>query len=228
MSRKSLGILSLFMVLVMLAIALAVGRHLPADLRLPTHWGISGRPDRFSDKWPALFSPAAMTALVSLFFWFLPVIEPRTKNLSRSTGLYLWTWVALLVLSAAIQLTILSIALHWNLRVEHIMTAAMGVVFVLIGNQLGKSRSMFMVGFRTPWTLASEEVWIGTNRLGGKLMVLGGVVVFACSFLPLPSGLLAGLFGGVLAVMVGVPAVYSYLLWRRERRQPSGYRSTIE
>ena len=228
MSRKSLGIVSLVMVLAMLALALAVGRTLPADLRLPTHWGIGGRPDRFSDKWPALFSPAAMTALVSLFFWFLPAIEPRGKNLSRSTGLYLWTWAAVLVMTAAIQLTILSIALHWNLRVEHIMTGAMGVVFVLIGNQLGKSRSMFLVGFRTPWTLVSEEVWIGTNRLGGKLMVLGGLVVFACSFLPLPSGLLAGLFGSVLAVVVGVPAVYSYVLWRREKAQPSAYRSTTE
>ncbi|HMC92889.1 MAG TPA: SdpI family protein, partial [Allosphingosinicella sp.] len=39
-----------------------------------------------------------------------------------------------------------------------------GAMFVLIGNQLGKSRSMYLVGIRTPWTLASEEVWIRTHR----------------------------------------------------------------
>jgi uncharacterized membrane protein len=80
---------------------------------------------------------------------------------------------------------------------------------------------MYLVGIRTPWTLASEEVWIKTHRLGGKLMVLGGLLIVGASFLPLPSGLLAGLFGALLAVMVGVPVVYSYLLWRRERDQPS-------
>lgn len=221
MSRKSLGIVSLIMALVLVTVALAVGSRLPAELRLPFHWGINGQPDRFSGKWPALLSPAVMTTVISLFFWFLPTIEPRAKNFSRSTGLYLSTWAALLVVSAAIELIVVSIALHWNLRVEHIMTGAIGLMFVLIGNQLGKSRSMYMVGFRTPWTLASEEVWISTNRLGGKLMVLGGLLMIACSFLPLPSGLLAAVFGTTLAVIVGVPTVYSYLHWRREKAQPS-------
>jgi uncharacterized membrane protein len=107
------------------------------------------------------------------------------------------------------------------LKVEHIVTCAIGLVLVLIGNQLGKSRSMYMVGIRTPWTLASEDVWIQTHRLGGKLMVLGGLLIVAASFLPIPSGLLAGLFGTLIALIAGVPIVYSYLLWRRERAQTS-------
>ncbi|HEX5184090.1 MAG TPA: SdpI family protein [Allosphingosinicella sp.] len=221
MSRKSLAAASLLVLIALLAVALAVGSRLPAELRLPVHWGISGRPDRFSGKWPALLSPAAMTAVVSLFFWFLPALEPRARNLGRSTGLYLWTWAALLAMSVAVELVIVSVALHWNLRVEPIMAAAIGLMLVLIGNQLGKSRSMYMVGIRTPWTLASEEVWIGTHRLGGKMMVMGGLLIIACSVLPLPSGLRAWLFGAVLLLVVAVPLVYSYLLWRRERVQPS-------
>jgi uncharacterized membrane protein len=90
-------------------------------------------------------------------------------------------------------------------------------MFVLIGNQLGKSRRMYLVGIRTPWTLASEEVWIKTHRLGGKLMVAGGLLIFVSAFVPLPSGLRAGLFAVGIAVMVGVPVVYSYWLWRREK-----------
>ncbi|MEA3002503.1 MAG: hypothetical protein QOH81_1291 [Sphingomonadales bacterium] len=222
MNRKNLGIASAALVLLLLVVALAVGSSLPAELRLPTHWGISGRPDHFSGKWVALLMPAATAASVSLLFWFLPVLEPRSRNLGRSEGLYLWSWAALLLVSAAVELVLVSVALRWGLRVEHVMTAAIGLVFVLIGNQLGKSRSMYLVGIRTPWTLASEEVWIKTHRLGGKLMVLGGLSILVASFLPLPSGLLAGVFGAVLAVMVGVPIVYSYLLWRREKGQPSG------
>jgi uncharacterized membrane protein len=222
MNRKNLGMASAALVLLLLVVAVAVASSLPAELRLPTHWGISGRPDHFSGKWVALLMPAAMAASVSLLFWFLPALEPRGRNLGRSEGLYRWSWAALLLVSAAIELVLVSVALRWGLRVEHVMTAAIGLVFVLIGNQLGKSRSMYLVGIRTPWTLASEEVWIKTHRLGGKLMVLGGLSILVASFLPLPSGLLAGLFGAVLAVMVGVPIVYSYLLWRREKDQPSG------
>jgi uncharacterized membrane protein len=221
MNRTNLGIASAVMVILLAGAALAVGSRLPADLMLPTHWGISGEPDRFSGKWQALLMPAALTAFLSLLFWFLPALEPRGRNFLRSAGLYLWTWASLLFVMAAIELVIVSVALRWNLRVEHIMSGAIGLMFVLIGNQLGKSRSMYLVGIRTPWTLASEEVWIKTHRLGGKLMVLGGLLMIAASLLPLPSGLLAGTFGTLLVLMVGVPVVYSYLLWRREKAQAS-------
>ncbi|MBV9932622.1 MAG: SdpI family protein [Alphaproteobacteria bacterium] len=221
MNRKTMGLASIAVVLVLAAAAWAVGGGLPAEMQLPTHFGIDGTPDRFAGKWEALLLPAGMAGGLSLLFWLLPALEPRLANLERSAGLYYWSWAALLLLSAAIELVVVSVALRWGLRIEHIVAGAIGVMFVLIGNQLGKSRSMFLVGIRTPWTLASEEVWIRTHRLGGKLMVGGGLVMAVAALLPLPSGLLAGLCGVALAVMVGIPVVYSYVLWRRERTQPS-------
>jgi uncharacterized membrane protein len=217
MNRTTLGIASAFMVVALAAVSLAVANHLPGDVRLPTHWDIDGRPNGFSGKWTALLMPAGMTAILSLLFWFLPALEPRGRNLMRSAGLYLWTWVGLLLMMASIELVVVGGALRWSLPVDHIMTGALGLMFVLIGNQLGKSRRMYMVGIRTPWTLASEEVWIKTHRLGGKLMVAGGLLLFVSAFVPVPSGLRGILFAVGIAVMVGVPIVYSYWLWRRER-----------
>jgi uncharacterized membrane protein len=217
MNRTSLGIASAVMVVALAAVSLAVANGLPGDVRLPTHWGIDGRPDAFSGKWTALLMPAGMTAILSLLFWFLPALEPRGRNLLRSAGLYLWSWVGLLLMMAAIELVIVGGALDWPLHVDRILTGAVGVMLVLIGNQLGKSRRMYMVGIRTPWTLASEEVWIKTHRLGGKLMVAGGLLLVVTAFAPVPAGLRGTLFGVGIAVMVGVPVVYSYFLWRREK-----------
>ena len=221
MNRRTMGIASIVAVLALAAVAWIVGSGLPADMQLPTHFGIGGEPDGYSGKWTALFLPVGMAGGLSLLLWFLPALEPRLENLERSAGLYYWSWASLLLLSAAIELVIVSVALRWGLRIEHIVAAAIGVMFVLIGNQLGKSRSMYLVGIRTPWTLASEEVWIRTHRLGGKLMVGGGLAMVVAALLPIPAGLLAGVCGASLAVMVGVPVVYSYLLWRREQAQPS-------
>ena len=47
--------------------------------------------------------------------------------------------------------------------------------------------SMYLVGIRTPWTLASEEVWIRTHRLGGKLMVAGGLLIIVAALLQSPE-----------------------------------------
>jgi uncharacterized membrane protein len=206
-----------------LAVALMAGAaaSLPGDLRLPVHWGLGGVADRYAGKWEALLTPPAIALGLSALFYFLPSLEPRERNLSRSQGLYLWAWAASLMLMAAIEAVTISIALGRHWRTYHVITAAVGLMFVMIGNQLGKSRSMYLIGIRTPWTLASEEVWIRTHRLAGKLMVLGGLLLALSALLPIPSGLLATVFAGGIALMVGVPVVYSYLLWRRERGEPS-------
>ena len=221
MTRNALGIASALLVAALALTAVLAGLRLPADLQLPIHWDLSGAPDDYAGKWVALLMPAGVTALVSLLFWFLPVLEPRGRNLLRSQGLYLWGWAALLVMGAAIQLVVLSAAFDWGLPGNHLIVGACGVIFVMIGNQLGKSRSMFLIGLRTPWTLASEEVWVRTHRLAGKLMVVGGLVAIVAALLPLPSGLLASILFATIAVAAVIPIVYSYLLWRRERGMPA-------
>ena len=217
MNRKTMAIASFLLVAAMTAVSLLIGAGLPADLQLPVHWDLSGTPDSWAGKWQALLLPAGMTAGVSLLFYFLPLLEPREGNFTRSRGLYLWGWLALLLLGAAIQLVVISTALDWGLPTNRLIVGALGLIFLIIGNQLGKSRSMYMIGVRTPWTLASEEVWIKTHRLAGKLMMLAGLAAVVAALLPLPSGLLATIVLVSILGAAGIPTVYSFLLWRREK-----------
>ena len=222
MTRNTLALAAGLTVATLAASGLVVGGWIPADARLPIHWGIGGEADAFAGKWTALLLPAAVTAAISALFYFLPAIEPRREGLERSQGLYLWGWAALLLLGAGLQVAVVSVALGWGIPVNHLIVGILGLVLLIIGNQLGKSRSMYMIGLRTPWTLASEEVWIRTHRLAGKLMVLAGAAMVAAALLPLPSGVLATVAGTAIALAAGVPILYSFLLWRRERTaQPS-------
>jgi uncharacterized membrane protein len=224
MNRKTLGLASILVILSMLAAALVEGMMLPADLQLPIHWGLDGEPDRFADKWVALLLPAGITTGVSLLFYMMPSIEPRKEGFARSQGLYRWGWVALLLMGAVIQVSLLSVGFGWGLVVSNLIVGAVGAMLVLIGNQLGKSRSMYLIGVRTPWTLASEDVWIKTHRLCGKLMVLAGLAIVAGALIGLAPGRLAAVAICAVAVSVVVPVLYSFLLWRREQKsdQASG------
>jgi uncharacterized membrane protein len=221
MTRNVLAIASALVVATMVGVALALGSSLPADMQLPIHWGFDGEADGFAGKWTALMLPAGVTAAVSLLFYWLPALEPRRQGLERSPGLYLWGWVALLLMGAMLELAMVSLALHWRVHAYHLIVGGIGAMLVLIGNQLGKSRSMYLIGLRTPWTLASEEVWIRTHRLAGKLMVGGGFIMVVAAMLPLPSGPLSTVMLAAIAISAGVPTVYSFLLWRRERQAQS-------
>ena len=217
MTRKRLSIASVVVVLAMVAVAAWVASMLPADAQLPTHWGMDGEPDALSDKWTALLMPAVIAGAISALMHFLPALEPRKGGLERSQGLYMASWAGLLVLMALVQLAVVATAFDWPITSTSLVLGGTGLLFILIGNQLGKSRSMYLVGIRTPWTLASEEVWIKTHRLAGKLMVAGGVLLALAAFLPLPPATLAALLFAVILAIAGVPILYSYILWRREQ-----------
>ncbi len=89
---------------------------------------------------------------------------------------------------------------------------SMGLLFLILGNYLPKIRQNRTMGIKLPWTLQSEENWTRTHRLSGFLWVLCGLVMIPLSLLRLWSG---WLFGVLLAVMVLIPAVYSYALHRK-------------
>jgi uncharacterized membrane protein len=217
-TRNQLGSLSAFLVTAMALSAAGAGMSLPAELRLPIHWDLSGAPDNYAGKWVALLLPAAFTGAISLLAWFLPAIEPRSLNLVRSRGLYLWSWAAMLLFGVVIEVVVLSTAFGWGIPADRLIVGACGLLLLIVGNQLGKSRSMYMIGLRTPWTLASEEVWVRTHRLAGKLMVVAGLAVGVAAVLPLRSALLTTALLVSIILAAVVPILYSFLLWRRERR----------
>ena len=89
------------------------------------------------------------------------------------------------------------------------------ILFIVLGNVLPRARPNWFVGIRTPWTLSSDRVWERTHRLGGRVLVVGGIVVALAGLL---SSRLAfwTLMATVATLSVGAMA-YSYLLWRSER-----------
>jgi len=218
MTRLGLGIASALSVAALLAAGLAIGATLEGNVQLPIHWNLRGEPDQYAGKWVALLSPAAMTALIALLFHFLPAIEPRKENLARSQGLYLWAWAALLLTGWSIMLVVASTALGWDLPTNRIMVGTIGIVLAAVGNQLGKSRSMYLVGLRTPWTLDDDEVWVRSNRLAGKLIVAGGIAMAIAALLPISPATLGAVAIAGIAIGAGVPIVHSFIMWRRARR----------
>ncbi len=97
------------------------------------------------------------------------------------------------------------------MSVERIVPIAVGLLFIVLGNYMGKIRKNFFIGIRTPWTLASDEVWARTHRLGGYLFVAAGALMVVMPLVGL------GGVGIVAASLIAalVPVVYSFIAYKR-------------
>ena len=102
------------------------------------------------------------------------------------------------------------------------MPLAVGATLILIGNQFGKIRPNWFVGFRTPWTLSSKVAWARTHRAAGWLLMATGLLMMIAGALRASWLLVAT----IAASAVGVAGLtfYSYRLWRDDpdKTPPAG------
>jgi uncharacterized membrane protein len=203
------NLLSLGLVALAFAMAAALYDRLPE--LVPTHWNASGEPDGFTAKPLGPFVLPVIMGGVFLLLKVIPRISPRGYRVARFQGVFEIIQVAILAFLFLGNLLALLAATGAPVDMVRAMNAGLGLLFAVLGNFMGKITKNFFVGIRTPWTLASDEVWLRTHRLGGRLFVLAGAGLFV-------SGLLGG--GAVpllaaIAVAGGIPVVYSYVIYRR-------------
>jgi uncharacterized membrane protein len=216
MARRPVVLASLAIVAAMTVVAAWAWIQLPDGAQVPIHWAPDGRPDDWADKTVALFGlPLTAFGLIVLFL-VIPLIEPRRANLERSRPAYHAIWIASLALVALVQVGVVIFALGGELDMTRLVALGAGIMFLVIGNVMGKLRSSFLVGVRTPWTLTSELSWNRTHRLAGRLFVALGLATIALAAIgPDPILLLAILGGGALVVVAAL-VVYSFVVWRTD------------
>lgn len=210
-------------ILTMFAFSFWTWSQLPAGTEIPVHWGVNGQPDRYGGVFEGLFLLPLITAGLAGLLYVIPRIEPRKFNLQQSIKPYKIVWVLTVLLMAVIH----TVANLWvlgysdSLPINIILPIGLGIMFMGIGNFMGKVRSNYMFGIRTPWTLTSELSWNKTHRLGGKLFLLFGLVLFIDGLFFAGAGLFPVIMVGVFSILV-VTFAYSYWVWREDTAVQTG------
>jgi len=221
MNIRPLALMSLVTAVALAIFAFVTASRLPTGAELPVHWNASGQPDDFAPALRALLMPAGIVLLVTTLFALIPRIEPLQEKLEGSAPVLRASWIGMLLLCVLISATIGLPAYGIAPPVKTVFVGA-GILLVMIGNALPKSRPGFFVGIRTPWAITDTDNWIATHRLGGRLMMLAGFAIILAGFLPLQAETTAIVLIAAVAMAAGVPYVYSWWLWHRARRERAG------
>lgn len=203
-------IVSSIFILLPILFGLIVWNKLPE--KIATHWGPDGNPDQFSSK---LFAVVVLPVIVFAIHWlclFISRFDPKNKYQHKKIlGLVFWICPAVSILCSAF--TYLS-AFNFKFNIGGICIAFMGLLFIIIGNYMPKTKQNYTIGLKIPWTLNDEANWNATHRFAGKLWVIGGIIILPAAFLPiavLPWMLV------IILPLVAAPVIYSGIYYKNHK-----------
>ncbi len=179
---------------------------------VPNHWNSAGQIDGYESRFSGAFFLPFMGLGTYLLLCVLPLIDPHAKNYKKFRGSYQMIKCLSITTFLVMQVCTLLAAIGVRISMNLVAGIVVAVVFILTGNVMGRFRHNYFVGIKTPWTLASEEVWRKTHRFAAPLWVLGGLAVLVLTLLNVS---LMGI--GIVIVVVAItilPTVYSYLIFR--------------
>ena len=209
MNKRTASWISFLLVAALAVMAAVLWDQLPDPM--PSHWNAAGEVDDTMPKLPGTLFLIALPLLIMAVFRLIPVISPQGFRIDQFMGvLYLLQTVTVLF-TAAVSAVVFLYAIGIEFDMTVIVTSGTGLLLIVIGNQLGKVRKNFFIGIRTPWTLASDEVWARTHRLGGWMMVVAGLIMCVGAI----AGLALEYLIFAVVALVMIPVVYSYLAYRR-------------
>jgi uncharacterized membrane protein len=180
--------------------------------QMASHWDAQGVVDGYTSRFVGVFLFPFIATGVALLFVAIPLIDPLKANIEKFRKYYDWFMAVFLIFFQYIYV----LTLLWNRNASFDMMQAMlpalGALFFYIGIMIQNAKRNYMVGIRTPWTLASDEVWNKTHKLGGKLFMGAGVLAAIGAIWP--DYALAFILIPVLAVTL-VTVIYSYAIYRK-------------
>ena len=188
---------------------LAVYSKLPE--KMPIHWGLDGEPNGYATRLAGILILPLIMVGVNVIVQFS--LESASKTNLKLKKLMLWL---LPILSVIFQSLTLSQALGYHLDIALITMVTVGIIFILLGNYIPKTSQNRVAGFRFPMTLSNPDNWQKTNRLGGMMLVISGIIMILGGVISTWYPIVAVLtFIVILFLIILVPLCYSIRLARK-------------
>jgi uncharacterized membrane protein len=185
--------------------------HAQLPERLPVHWNAHMQANGFLAKpWGVWIFPV-MTAVFAAMAEVLPALSPKGYELKHGNPGFQHIMLAITAFAAFITAIVYASGLGLPIAEDRLVGLNIGLLIAVLGNVLSKVSRNFFIGIRTPWTLASEEVWLRTHRLGGRLLFMSGLLVAGAAVFGFDTRL--PFISIIVAALVSV--AYSFVIYRK-------------
>lgn len=171
-------IISSIITLLPIAFGLIMWDKLPEKMAI--HFNAAGEADGFASRAVAVFSLPITMSVLNIFCLAMTMLDPKRRNIDgKPMGMVIWLVPAISFVTSAL---IYAFALSEGLSISTILTAFIGLVFIIMGNYLPKCGQNYTLGIRTPWTLQDADTWKATHRFSGRMFMIIGLLTIILAF----------------------------------------------
>ena len=200
---------------------------------VPMHYDAVGNIDRWGSKYENLIFPMIILAMSLFWTLFMRYFEKKTLKAADDkesagagsnakvlgiVGLCMagmFTVMQGFILYGAYSESV-SGATQWTVDIGKVSLILMGILFIVLGNYMTKTRINSVVGFRVSWSMYNDNTWRKSNRFGAYAIMAAGVVtIFIAAILNNSFGAAMAAAGAVMLAVV-VTLVYSHKVYVQE------------
>ncbi len=208
-------------------------RFLPEQV--PMHYNLQAEIDRWGPKWELLLLPGILLGMGLVTELAASAMERRGKSggdgqqeAYRQSNVKV---VRVIILSIALLFTGIQFALLLGAAkasrgetdqapelLMRVVPVGVGLLMIVMGNVMPKTRRNSAVGFRCGWTQYNETTWRRGNRFAGMASIAAGLVMLLGGLL-LPASWSVAVTLVPLPVMTVVCLIYAHRVWRQVSAQ---------
>ena len=177
-SIRQTELISLLLILFPILTGAFLYNRLPQ--KMATHFGMTDMPNAFSNKLWVIIGLPFLGIMLQVMVFFILRNQKETKNLDfKIVNITLWL---VPVITNIVNLSLYAYALGHKVKGSFILSAFLGLFFIIFGNYLPKVSPNRFVGIRLPWTLRNSTNWHRTHHFAGWLFFISGIVLLLTSY----------------------------------------------
>ena len=211
LKNKKLLILTSLLTLLPIPVGFLLWNRFPETIAI--HFGFTDQPDGYGS---ALFGIVGLPLIMLATHWFcifFTALDKGNKNRNQKIqSIVLWTVPLICNVSCC---GIYALALGAEFSPVLWTMVPMGLLFVVIGNYMPKTKMNSTIGVKVPLTYTSDENWAATHRFAGKTWVIAGILMMLSGFLP--NGWAVTVMIVMIIVMCSLPVIYSWQFYKQEK-----------
>lgn len=199
--------------------------------KIPMHYDINGNIDRYGSKYENFLFPVIIIILT--LFWMLFIRYYRNKQVKETDEKVIAEAKnnEKVIYIVAFGMSIMFSIMHYTSMISSVIEAkneltsefistntvvniALGIFLIVLGNYIPKSKLNNTTGIRTKWSMNNDKVWADSNRMGGIVLIIDGILLIIQSFI----------FSGFLSIVIMLSiiiistillTIYSYISYKR-------------